>query len=61
MSNTPHSSGTKSMYHKYGVIFKELGDIFNTGPLADSKPVNKAINATSKSYLDIASYHDEQV
>jgi len=52
--------GTKSMYQKYGLILKELGDIFNTGPLSDSKPVNKAIISTSKSYLDIAAFHDEQ-
>ena len=49
------------MYAKYSQIFKEMGEIYDTGPLNDSKQVNVAILGTGRCYQDISDLYDAQV
>ena len=48
------------MYSKYGHIFKELGELYDTGPLSDSKPVNVALMGTGRCYQEISEVYENQ-
>ena len=58
---TPTLSGIKHMYSKYGQIYKELGELYDTGPLNGSKPVNVAIIGTGRCYQEISEVYENQV
>ena len=49
------------MYSKYGQIYKELGELYDTGPLNGSKPVNVAIMGTGRCYQEISEVYENQV
>ena len=53
--------GIKHMYSKYGQIYKELGELYDTGPLNGSKPVNVAIMGTGRCYQEISEVYENQV
>ncbi|XP_063686522.1 sorting nexin-18-like isoform X2 [Bolinopsis microptera] len=54
------TGGIKHMYSKYGHIFKELGELYDTGPLSDSKPVNVALMGTGRCYQEISEVYENQ-
>ncbi|KAL5267984.1 hypothetical protein ACHWQZ_G004883 [Mnemiopsis leidyi] len=54
------TGGIKHMYSKYGQIYKELGELYDTGPLNGSKPVNVAIIGTGRCYQEISEVYENQ-
>ena len=57
----PLFSALKQMYGKYGSLFKELGEVFETCPLPESKSLTTAVMSTGKTYAEIADVYEAQV
>ena len=49
------------MYSKFGQIYKEMGELYDTGPLSGSKPVNVALIGTGRCYQEISEVYENQV
>ena len=54
------TGGIKNMFSKYGQIFKEIGEVFDTGPLGESKPVTAALISTGRCYQEISEVYENQ-